>query len=386
MKKITFYLFVAILSFGLSVSSCSEGDDAPDYSYGYIFTDVINSYVDNNILVVYADLRDKAWILNDMVTAYSSNQSQENLNAVCAAWRAARIPWEQSESFLYGPADLNGLDPSLDSWPLDKDAIDQLIRSNNSIKNAINSDELRGFHTIEYLIFENGSSKTSALSAREVEYLVAVTEALRNDCVFLWASWNGPSGIPARDQAVITSAGFDVGKGYVNEFRNAGTVNADIYISQDDAIDEIIDGCMTIAEEVGTQKIATPRDFAKQGDVERGRLEVESWYSFNSIDDYSNNIISIQNSYMGGIEGKRGASLSDFVKSRNSALDTKVRNAINKAYTAIYNDATNSHSGMLYPFRDNLTGTKVDAAIAACVELSETLSEIKTLRNVEIEE
>lgn len=57
-------------------------------------------------------------------------------------------------------------------------------------------------------------------------------------------------------------------------------------------------------------------------------LQVESWYSWNSITDYSDNIISIKNGYA----GRRGAigdpadanSISAYVKSQDADLDARM--------------------------------------------------------------
>ena len=66
---------------------------------------------------------------------------------------------------------MNKLDPSLDSWPLDKGGIDAILQSGNW-EDAVGGDvetvmmhqpmhhrTLRGFHTAEYLLFEDGEAK-----------------------------------------------------------------------------------------------------------------------------------------------------------------------------------------------------------------------------------
>ena len=40
-------------------------------------------------------------------------------------------PWETSEAFLFGPVADKGLDPNMDSWPLDQDGIVQILTSGN---------------------------------------------------------------------------------------------------------------------------------------------------------------------------------------------------------------------------------------------------------------
>ena len=67
----------------------------------------------------------------------------------------------------------------------------------------------------------------------------------------------------------------------------------------DAAMQQIIDGCMDISDEVGTSKIGKPH-------TGEDKNYIESPYSENSITDFYDNILSIQNSYMGGIDGYFG--------------------------------------------------------------------------------
>ncbi|MDR2953953.1 MAG: hypothetical protein LBV43_02605 [Prevotella sp.] len=385
MKKLNIY-FLALFAILFSFSSCGEDSPIQDFTddgYGYDFTKVLEVYTDNVIVPTYVDMKDKAWTLYDAVQTFSTSKTQEDLNAVCAAWRATRIPWEQSEACLYGPAETLDLDPSLDSWPLKKGDIDKIIASGSITMDKIMDPGVHGFHTIEYLIFSDGNPKvisSSPLSDNEIQYLIVATEYLRNDCIKLWAAWNGATGISAKDKAVIdTFDDFDPAEyNFAYNFKNAITSSGVDLVTMDDAIDNIVEGCSGIADEVAAQKIGAPRDLALDGKTDQAVLEVESWYSWNSIDDYANNIISIRNSYFGGLgktaSNKSQYSVSTFVASKNSALDSEITAAIEKAYKAI-------NEGMQRPFRNNLTGDKVDAAIDACTDLQLSIEKIKTLRD-----
>ena len=127
------------------------------------YKSILGNYVDNIVVATYADLKNKAQALRDAARAFAASPTQNNLNTAADAWRATRIPWEQSESFLYGPADLLGLDPSLDSWPLDQSDIYTILNDNkqtvDEIRNEINDEAVRGFHTIELLLFKNGNPR-----------------------------------------------------------------------------------------------------------------------------------------------------------------------------------------------------------------------------------
>jgi putative iron-regulated protein len=378
MKKNKLFFALSLLCMGTALAGCDDSKtEATEDGYGYEFTTVIDTYIDDVVLNTYTDMKDKATALNEAVKAYEANPSI-GLTNVCTAWRAMRIPWEQSEGFLFGPAALLSLDPSLDSWPLDKTQLQSIIDSNIALtKDAIASSNVHGFHTIEYLIFKDGSPKTTALSARELSYLTVATEYLRNDTYQLWANWIGLANITdSKVLAAFSEDETEIKYTFSTQFKNAGNAGS-IFLSQSDAIDQIIDGCIDIASEVGSQKIGGPNATAKKGDTEQAVLDVESWYSWNSIDDYANNIVSIRNSYFGG-RNKTAAtasanSISAFVKSKNATLDTEITNSIETTINAI--------NAMDRPFRNNLTGTKVDAAIDACSSLELTLGKIKALKN-----
>lgn len=379
MKKNKLFLLAATLLAAVTFTSCDDsGDGGEDGGYGYDFTEVIKTYVNDVVITTYTDMKDCATALYDAVEEYKTSQTQENLDSVCAKWRAMRIPWEESEGFLFGPAALLNLDPSLDSWPLEKGGIDRIINGSDDIDiDRIASPNLHGFHAVEYLIFSNGNPKTTVLSSRELDYLVAATQYLRNDTYMLWANWVGEDEVTDEVAEVFEEEEIEVMYNFAAQFRNAGSAGS-TFLSKDDAIDQVIDGCVDIVTEVGSQKIGGPNGYAKAGDMETAVLEVESWYSWNSIDDYANNIISIRNSYFGGrgltASNASSNSISAFVKSKNPELNTEITNAIEKTYNAIAVD-------MDRPFRNNLTGSKVDDAMDACSELEVILEKIKTLRD-----
>lgn len=210
-----------------------------------------------------------------------------------------------------------------------------------------------------------------AMTPEWINYATAVSSELLDDCIGLWAAWNGPSGIPDEDWARIGRNFFSkntiVGaNGYAAYMKTAQAGN-DKFGSSVDAIRTIlVDGFANISNEVGTAKIGDPNALAKSGNTSAAVLQVESWYSWNSITDYSDNIVSIKNGYAGRIgaigDAAHANSISAYVKSRNAELDARVTGAIDGAYHAI--------KSMQAPFRNNLTGTKVDAAIDACATLT----------------
>jgi uncharacterized iron-regulated protein len=127
------------------------------------------------------------------VVPWASRRSRK-ISAAAAAWVATREPWEASEGFLFGPVAFLSLDPSLDSWPLDQGVLQDVLDSAfdltaDFIRDGLNAN-LRGFHTVEFLLFRGGEPRQAGdVTDREAEYLVAVTEVLRDDAVLLHEAW-----------------------------------------------------------------------------------------------------------------------------------------------------------------------------------------------------
>ena len=361
MKK---YLGIFIL---LSVlfAACSDDNDTDDGGgKEYDYTQILNDYVDNTVVATYAAMKDNSKLLLASTEKFVASGSQADLDQACADWKATRKPWESSEAFLFGPADYKDLDPLLDSWPLDQTQLDQVLAGSQQltaefVRNGLGSG-LRGFHTVEYLIFREGSPRNAAeVTAREKQYLAAVTEVLRDDCTTLWALWAGVKA-GTEEAEILDNIDVSVGTPYAEEFKNAGKAGSR-YLSQTSAVEEIIQGMIDIAAEVGSQKIAGP---VKSQNV----LDVESWFSWNSLIDFTNNVRSIENSYINGYNGSTpGSSLSAFVTTIDPTIDAEVKAKIAAAVTAINNIPA--------PFRNSLNNTeKTSAAIAAMSDLENVLT------------
>lgn len=175
---------------------------------------VLTGYVNIVVLPTYQALVEANTALYDAAQRFASSPSDEGFEAVCEAWLDAREPWETSEAFLFGPVDALGLDPNMDSWPLDQEAIvnilnsgkfDNLTWSDGDSDDAIEAvQSVRGFHTMEFLVFKNGKARTlndgtstdptdldyTTANARSWgNYMVQVGYLLRQDAQELYKSW-----------------------------------------------------------------------------------------------------------------------------------------------------------------------------------------------------
>lgn len=130
---------------------------------------VVTQYVDAVVLPTYKLLAERNAALDVAVNAFKANPSDAAFTACANAWLAARQPWESSEAFLFGPVDELGLDPNMDSWPLDQAQIAQILKSGDfseltwkegdSDQDIEDAQSLRGFHTLEFFIFKDGQPR-----------------------------------------------------------------------------------------------------------------------------------------------------------------------------------------------------------------------------------
>lgn len=292
----------------LILSACKSTQTDPQPVQNH--TPVLNATA-QVILSTYEDLSNKAAKLQESVALLKQVPVEAHLALARQAWRDARQPWECSEGFLFGPVDQEGLDPSMDSWPVNVNDLKAVLNSSHDLTVEFLQQQegtLKGFHTIEYLLWgEDGKKNITDFTSREFEYLEACAGALAQDAARLYELWRLEGG------------------NYIANVINAGN-GSKVYVSQKAALEEIVNALAVITDEVANGKINEP---FSQKDL---TLE-ESRFSANSKNDFANNMRSIQNIYLAQYNGKSDSdnSLSSLVKSLNPSLDTRLKEHIQKA-------------------------------------------------------
>jgi uncharacterized iron-regulated protein len=387
-KNFSPLLMLVALALPLVFASCEKDNNADENNIDETYKAILKDYVDGVVVPTYKSLAEAAIDMRTANEALKTNASASNIQAAADAWMAARIFWEKSEAFLFGPVgeDAFDIDGHIDSWPLEKDAIDGVLNDDNATgltgeKAWSELDaEVIGFHTTEYLLFRDGHARTS-LTTAEVKYLTAATDALIWDCVLAYVAWVGENNVSTDIKTVFNEnsdvvAALNDNANYQNFADKLKNATGKYEGSFAAALSEISDGAADISDEVGATKIESPF-------VNRLVEEVESWYSWHSLDDYQNNIISIKNAYYGGIDlnAPKSTSLSAFVASKNAELDNQIKAKIADCITKIAAIGTGGKS-FYEVVRDQINGTQVDAAVDACAELGTLL---KTVSNSIIE-
>jgi predicted lipoprotein len=332
------------------LAACSSGGGTRERAGALAeqdFAKLLDSAVNEVIVPTYAALHEEATKLEACTASLAEEATDEKLESCKKHWVAAREPWEQSEGFLFGPVADEGLDPALDSWPVDHRQLNALMESSVALTAETITSNLgggmKGFHTIEYLLWGRNHDRRAAdlvAEPREAEYLVALTEALANDTGTLLELWTGT----------------DDETGYGERFARSGTKTG-LYSTALDAVQELIGGMVGICDEVAFGKIAEPYK-ARDPNL------IESQFSYNSLLDFSDNIRSIRNVYLGSLNEEVGEqSLSRLVADHDEALDERVRRQIDRAIDsilAIGEEGQTFRDAILEPERDKAIETAQD--------------------------
>ncbi len=348
MKKISkFTMALLIGAVSLGFTSCDSNDDPEGNGTVTIakseIKDVAQAYIDNVVYPTYTELaKDSRTLYAAAQALYQSasngTMTQEQIDAACEAFKAARCQWERSEAFLYGSASNNDLDPHIDSWPLDHKELVSALNNPTLIAGFKSSDPAKfvsenntdfqsvlGFHGMEFVLFRNGSNRTvEALSGNDTEegmtsvkgidelaFLQAVAGDVRNVTAVLEYTWLGDKASSETKSLISGEASYVTAnlryKGMANE---SGMCYGDFLLSPSattgygswlGTINQIfVGGCSNICAEVADQKLGQAyRTATKTGSEEDSRDYIESPYSHRSFIDYQDNIYSIKNSLYG---------------------------------------------------------------------------------------
>ncbi|MEO6150143.1 MAG: imelysin family protein [Mucilaginibacter sp.] len=290
----------------------------------------------------YEDMYTKSLALLASVETLNTTTNDANLAISQAKWKDMRTTWEQTEAWLFGPIAAEEIDPRIDTWPVDFNALEDILSSDDDLTEAYVDDleeSLKGFHPIEYLLWgQNGTKAAASFTPREKEYLLSLTQNL----VKL-----------TKEVRDIWTTG-----GYTQELALAGQGSTE-FTTRVAAYVQIVDAMAGICEEVATGKIKEPFDAADAG------LE-ESPFAKNSLTDFTNNIKGVLAAYQGRFIND-GKGLEDLVRANNLSLDAEVK-AKHAAAIAALADIT-------VPFGDAITTqqSKVQNAMDKIGDLQVTL-------------
>ena len=395
MKKV--FKFIMAAATGALVMSCggnkiNTGLTAEEQA----LKAAVEEYVPGVVYDIYGKLADETANLYTQLASMktAANVSSAQVNAACATFLSARSWWEKSEAFLFGAATNYGIDPHIDSWPLDLDALANALTNAGAIA-ALDADgaaatgyvgaSALGFHGIEFILFRDGSPRDAGCFSAaynddalgvdgktELIFATAVAEDLRNYCFELQAAWDPDC--PADRVALVEdelelNTVMDNDLTFGENLLGAGEAGSTYRTWQFAVSNILVAGCSNICNEVANTKIGTA--YYAAADDEESLDYIESPYSKKSYVDFKDNILSIQYSLYGrnGATSASATSLMAVLKNNGYANAAALENAL-KAAVAALDDCINSGVA----FVDNKKAAVAGAAIEKINALDEQLN------------
>lgn len=375
---------ILLVACALALVACGGGGGDVTSDKETALQQAVTPYVNNTVIATYSAMADAGMTLLDQTEQILDKVTKGEdysklMEDAGTSWRLMRKHWEQSEAFLYGPAASHNIDPHIDSWPLDFNAMNALLHDEARMA-AIEEEggayvgdklgyALKGFHAAEYLLFESvekdgravgtGRPHAANLTHAEAVYLYGIVEDLTQQAILLEYCWAGE--VSDTKMKLLEDGEVDTYEDkYSWQMSNAGKPGS-IYVTYQEAAEEIIAGCVDIAGEVAELKMGNP--YISSTPEERDYIE--SPYSCTSTIDFADNIRSIQHAYCGAQAGDR--SISNYVYRQDADLDARVRKAIEDAISAIEEIGDFENTAQNNPL--------VKAAIDKVAELEEILDD-----------
>ena len=362
---------MAVLMMGLAFTACSSDDDNKDDNKlsekEQAMQAITDQYVNNVIFPIYKSLASQTSTLFDQLVDAKSKfragtLTQGDIDKLCTTFIAARSAWEQSESFLYGAATDFGIDPHIDTWPLDRTALAKALSSAEIIEDlddldeggidnarALVGEQQLGFHGIEFIIFRNGKNRSLAAlkgieddeafegrnitGEQELIFAAAVAGDLRDKCFQLEVSWLGDQAPESHQERVeecefpTTIAGGEAS--YGENLLNATKAGSTMSTWRGVMSTILVAGCSNICAEVAGQKIG-------QAYLGTDPDYIESPYSQRSYYDFFDNISSIQYSLYGNQSTAANAnSIMAYLQKYNATMAADLKAKLDAALSAL---------------------------------------------------
>ena len=320
---------------------------------------VVETYA-NIAEATYADTLAAAVKLRASIQAFLAKPNGETLDAARKAWRAARIPYMQTEAYRFGNKIVDDWEKKVNAWPLDEGLIDYVageygtdspenelyaanVIANKSIKIAgrtvdtsritkslltktlheaggIEANVATGYHAVEFLLWGqdlNGTGPgagnrpatdydpkacTNGHCDRRAQYLRVVTDLLTDDLTWM-----------------------------ANQWKASGSARAALVKGGDTAA---LIAIFTGLGSLSYGELAGER--MKLGLMIHDPEEEHDCFSDNTHNSHYYDAVGMRNVYLGRYtrtDGSvvSGASVSDLVKDKDEAADQRVRTALDQS-------------------------------------------------------
>lgn len=370
------------LTLALSVAPVAAYAQAPSDA------DVLANYA-NIALAGYEDALATAKALDAAVDALIANPSEETLAAARTAWKAARIPYQQTEAFRFGNPIVDEWEGRVNAWPLDEGLIDyvdagygtesdsnalyvanvianpkitidgtevdatditpELLQNELQEAAGVESNVATGYHAIEFLLWGqdlNGTGpgagnrpftdySTADHADRRAAYLKAATTLLVSDLEEMVGNWTETGAA----RAALPELGLSA-----------------ILTGM---------GSLSFGELAGERM--------KLGLLLHDPEEEHDCFSDNTHVSHLQDAQGIENVYLGKyarVDGSvvEGPSLSDVIAAKDAALDTEIKGLLADTLSKMHVMADRAEAGEAYDQQIGEGNVEGNAVVQAAID------------------
>jgi putative iron-regulated protein len=350
--------------------------------------DVLTTYADI-ALAGYEDSLATAKALDAAIDALIANPSEATLQAAKDAWKAARIPYQQTEAFRFGNPIVDEWEGRVNAWPLDEGLIDYVDASYGSesdsnalyVANVIANPKV----TIDGVELD-ASEITSSLLQDSLQEAAGVESNVATGYhaieFLLWGQDLNGTGPGAGARAFTDYSTAE------HADRRAAYLKAASTLLVSD-LEEMVanwtaDGAARAAlPELGISAILTGMGSLSFGEVagERMKLglllhdpeEEHDCFSDNTHVSHLNDAVGVQNVYLGKYtrtDGSmvEGPSLSDVIAAKDAALDAEIKALLDDTIAKMNVMADRAEGGEAYDQQIGEGNEEGNAVVQAAID------------------
>jgi len=371
-----------VIALSLSVSPIAALAQAPADA------DVLSNYADI-ALAGYEDSLLTAQALDQAIDALIADPSEATLTAAREAWKAARVPYQQTEAFRFGNPIVDEWEGKVNAWPLDEGLIDYVDASYGTesdsnalyVANVIANPNI----TIDGAVLD-ASEITPALLQDNLQEAAGVESNVATGYhaieFLLWGQDLNGTGPGAGERPFTDYSTAE------HADRRAAYLKAASSLLLDDLEGMVgnweADGAARAAlEEQGISTILTGMGSLSFGEVagERMKLglllhdpeEEHDCFSDNTHMSHFNDAIGVQNVYLGKytrVDGSvvEGPSLSQVIAAKDEALDSEIQGLLDDTIAKMNVMVERAEGGEAYDQQIGEGNTEGNAVVQAAID------------------
>jgi uncharacterized protein len=302
MKKSLYLSLILVLFLAAACDDDTGGARRVDFDEAAM----LDNYGTNLILPGYALLSQRSAALQSRVAEFVASPTQASLQAAQTAHKEAWIAWQGVNIYEFGPADALSLRRNINTFPAQYPKIDNAIQSGSWDVNGLYSNDIRGFASLDYLLYsETGNEAaildrytTSANAANWKQFLTDVATHLNAQAQEVYTRWS-PTG------------GNYLGTFITNSGNSAGS-------SLSLLVNQIVQGF----EVIKNNRVREPLGLQSTNGQPVPRA-VEAFYSGYSLELMKANLAAVEAIMEGNYASGQGLGLADYLQAHHAAGNTQ---------------------------------------------------------------